>query len=188
MKIGLFGGSFNPIHNAHLIMANWVKEEFSLDKIIFIPNYRSPLKDNYYGVNEKQRLNMIYLATSDNPDFEVSRYEVEREEVSYSIDTIKHFINDDNEYYFIIGGDSLRSITKWKEYEQIFKLVRVICVDRDVKSSRNGDVLFSSMPLIDISSTMIRSRVAQNLSVKYLLPNSVIDYIEKEKLYEKKTD
>ncbi len=184
MKIGLFGGSFNPVHNAHLIMAEWVRDEFSLDKIILIPNYRSPLKSDYHGVSATDRLNMLKLATEGNNNFEISEYELNKEGVSYSIDTIKHFLNDENEYYFIIGGDSLRSIEKWKDYKDIFRLVKIICVDRDVISSRNDKVLFSSMPLIDISSTVIRDRISKGKSIKYLVPDKVADYIHKEKLYE----
>ncbi len=184
MKIGLFGGSFNPVHNAHLIMGEWVRDEFSLDKIILIPNYRSPLKSDYHGVSATNRLDMLKLAIKGNKNFEISEYEIDKGNVSYSIDTIKHFIDDDNEYYFIIGGDSLRSIEKWKDYKDIFRLVKIICVDRDVISSRNGEVFFSSMPLIDISSTVIRDRVSKGKSIKYLVPDMVVDYIHKEKLYE----
>ncbi len=184
MKIGLFGGSFNPIHNGHLIIANWVKEEYGLDHIIFIPNYRSPLKTNYYGASTKHRVDMLKLAIRDNTSFLLSEFETDKEEVSYSIDTIQHFINDTDDFYFIIGGDSLRSIEKWKDYQEIFKLVKIIVVDRTLKDHSNNRVLFSTMPLIDISSTMIRERITNGLSVKYLLPDDVIDYINKEKLYE----
>ncbi len=184
MKIGLFGGSFNPVHNAHLIMANWVKEEYGLDKIIFVPNYRSPLKDDYHGVSTKHRVEMLQLAITGNNSFSLSEFETNKEEISYSIDTIKHFINGRDEFYFIIGGDSLRSIEKWKDYQEIFKLVHIIVVDREYKENHTHNVLFSTMPLIDISSTMIRERIQKGLSVTYLLPESVIDYISKEKLYE----
>lgn len=183
MKIGLFGGSFNPVHNGHLFLAEWVRVEFNLDKIIFIPSFKSPLKERY-NVLDIHRVNMIKLAIKNNANFHINTLEIERKNNSYTIDTINILKEKykSEELYFILGSDSLNSFHLWKDYKEILKKVKIICVKR-MEQLFEYDILYSNMPYYSISSTLIRDRIKKGLSVRYMLKNSIIDYIEENGLY-----
>lgn len=192
------GGTFDPIHCGHLILAEYSRMSFRLDKILFIPTGRPPHKDKSVISNTNYRYDMANLAINTNPNFYISPIEIQREGTTYTIDTIK-FLEDkykSTEFYFILGADSLYNINKWKDYEKLLKLCRFIVVKRpDVDSEKlktkvnqlnqiygnTIDILES--PLIDISSTQIRNRVKDGLSIRYLVPEAVRLYIEKNKLY-----
>ncbi|HPD66575.1 MAG TPA: nicotinate (nicotinamide) nucleotide adenylyltransferase [Ignavibacteriales bacterium] len=192
MNIALFGGSFNPIHIGHLITANFVREEYQLKKIIFVPCFINPhKKTNYQFEDANHRLNMIKLSIKDNPYFEVSNYEISKSDISFSIDTIKYFYNLYQEkIYFIIGYDSYLTLNKWKDINDFSKYCEMIVLTRnnssfDTNYKPTDDLIihFPNTPNIEISSTDIRKRIQVNKSIKYLTSDDVIKYIEKYQLY-----
>lgn len=196
MKIGIMGGTFNPIHHGHLILSEYIRLEASLDKIIFIPTGYPPHKSDV--LNGKTRLKMVDLAIEDNPFFISSDMEINRSYPSYTIDTIEELnkIYLNARLYMIIGSDSLFSLSSWKDYPKLLKQVNFIVADRfrlghnDVENEieRLNDKFASHIvsfdnPIIDISSTSIRYRIKMGLSIKYLVPGIVEDYIYKLNLY-----
>lgn len=192
MNIGLLGGTFNPIHNGHLINAEIIKENFNLDKVLFIPS-KYPVHKNLEGnVSSEDRYNMIKIAINDNKDFEASRIEIDREGESYFIITIKQLLNiyKDSELYLIIGSDAFSEITIWKESEEILKIVSFIIMRRPGHELINSklikmakDAKFANNPLIEISSSEIRKNIKNNKSIRYLVPGNVEEYIIKKELY-----
>ncbi|NLY85062.1 MAG: nicotinate-nucleotide adenylyltransferase [Tissierellia bacterium] len=198
MKIGILGGSFDPIHMGHLILGENVRDSLKLDKVIFIPTGINPFKGNRNTTSPTQRLEMIKLAIESNPHFTISTIEIEREGISYTIDTIKSLKGryKEDDLYFIIGSDIIFQIEKWKDIQQLFKLCKFALVNRPGKELKEIDnkveelslkynIFFEriSSPFIDISSTDIRNRVRKKQSIKYLVPPKVEDYIIKHKLY-----
>lgn len=198
MRIGIIGGTFDPIHNGHLIMGEYARTSLGLDKVIFIPVGKAPHKDNSKISDSKTRVEMVNLAIESNEYFYQSLIEIERRRTTYTIDTIrslnKKYAND--ELYFIMGRDSIFSIESWKESKELMKLCKFIVLDRgsgrkdDIEEKilqlREGykmDVEMVSSPIIEISSTEIRNRVKDNLSIKYLVPENLEEYINKNKLY-----
>lgn len=186
MKIGIFGGSFNPIHNGHLIMAEYIREACHLDKILIIPCGKPCHREHNY-VSDNDRINMINLAIESNIYFELSDIEINSTKTSYTYDTLvnlkKLYPND--EFYEIIGEDSADYLTTWKNYEEMLKLCKFIVFKRRgfnyEPEHKNIKVLDS--PYIEISSTMIRDSIKNQKSVKYLLPDSLIKYITTNNLY-----
>lgn len=191
MRIGIFGGSFDPIHMGHLLLAQWVKEEFSIDELLFIPAFQSPLK-NEYGASADDRLQMVKLATADNPDFRVSTIEIEKEEVSYTYDTVlaikKQYPQD--ELFLIMGLDSFNQFCHWKNYEELYELVHIILVRRNKGTIKDKSLLshvsFSDLPEYEISSTMIRKRRQEKKSIRYMVHPLVEEYIRENNIYEAK--
>jgi len=189
MKIGLLGGTFDPIHMGHLIIAEWIRESRGLKKIIFIPTALPPHKKNVKMTDKKDRWEMVKLSIRDNPKFEISDIEIKKENVSFTVDTLKEFSKGDNEIYFIIGGDSLKEFPTWKDPDEIIRLSNVV-VARRPNYEDNGEkfvysdkVIFSDSPEISISSTQIRERVKEGKSIKYLVHPAVEEYILKKGLY-----
>lgn len=197
-KIGIMGGTFNPIHYAHLTLAEFAKEQFAFDKVMFLPSKRPAHKSIRELADDSHRLAMVKLAIENNPDFYVSTIEFEREGNTYTIDTLKYLSENskDTEYYFIIGGDSLFSFEEWKDSKQILKLCNIVAATRgeyDSESVKNkikefnkrydSDIKYLEIPGMDISSHMIRQRIDNSQTVRYLTPDSVIEYIKNNKLY-----
>lgn len=164
MKIGIFGGTFDPIHNAHIIIAEQTLEKYNLDLIIFVPSYISYMKKNIlFSVDD--RLKMVILATMNNPKFKVSSVDIDRGGNSYTIDTVKDIIEqygNENEYYFLLGEDNEKNFLNWKQSELIQKLVSLIWIKRD----------------IDISSTIIRKKILSGESIKQLVCVDIENYIK----------
>jgi nicotinate-nucleotide adenylyltransferase len=186
--VGIFGGTFDPIHTGHLITAAIVKELRELEKIIFIPAYVSPHKTDKSHSASYHRMEMVNLATRDIPGFESSDIEISRSDVSYTIDTISEISKKYNNIELIIGYDNLLVFDKWKNPDEIFDLVKVIVLERvsanTVKTNRFFEkAIFVKTPVIEISSTEIRRRVKNNLPVNFFVPDSVNEYITKHKLY-----
>ena len=194
MKIGILGGTFNPIHSGHIEMARFVAERMGLDKICFLPNGQPPHKSSDSIADKHHRLQMVKIAIADYDDFYVSDYEINQDVNCYTVDTVKHFNSlDDNDYYFIIGADSLFQLDKWKNPEELKKICRFIVCDRDgggdtaaeverlIKSGCN--IALTDMPLIDIDSTSIRNKIKSGEDISGFVPQSVQDYIEKNHLY-----
>jgi nicotinate-nucleotide adenylyltransferase len=188
-RVGIFGGTFDPIHNGHLITAQSVKEIRELEKIIFIPAYISPHKQHAKASNAKHRLNMLKLAMDEIPFFECSDFEIKQHTISYTIDTLKEFKKYYNEIDLIIGYDNIFQFHTWKDPDEIFKLANVVVLKR--KSSHPIDYVdkyvesahFVETRGIEISATDIRNRVHAGLPIYYLVPEKVLEYINENKLY-----
>jgi nicotinate-nucleotide adenylyltransferase len=213
MRQAVIGGTFNPIHYGHLRLAEEVREALGFDRIVFIPTFIPPHKGGEQSASAEERLEMLKLAVSGNPGFEVSAIEIERGGKSYTIDTVRALKSAggaDLSVSLIIGSDSFNDIATWCEYRELFSLASFVVVTRPgypVKtpgevlpvelarkfwydptagSFRNSDgnsITYLPTTLIDISSSEIRRMVAEGNSIRYLLPDHVIDYINGRKLY-----
>lgn len=197
-KIGIIGGTFDPIHYGHLIAAQWAKEELNLDKVIFMPAANPPHKESQKITDEKYRYAMVSLAIKDNRDFLISDHEIKRGGKSYTIDTLKHFkkVYPDSELYFIMGLDSLLSLNTWRDVEGLMKLCTFVVATRPGYAIEPDDkiyeklpegigekVRFLEIPGIEISSTLIRERLKQGKSIKYLVPEVIERFIYENNIY-----
>ena len=190
-KIGILGGTFDPIHLGHLVLAEQVAERLKLDQVIFIPCLRSPHKTRQKLSPAQDRLRMTQLALEDNSSFSVSDIELKRKGLSYTVDTLKELKNlhPNSQIYFLTGSDVLDELGAWKHPEQIYRLAKVVIATRpgfDKFDRRNRFAKKSIVvPItgIDVSSSEIRRRAKRGKSIKYLVPSRVEDYITKKKLY-----
>lgn len=191
MKVGVLGGTFNPIHSGHLLIAEHVRDHFNLDRIYFIPTNSPPHKSLKKEVTDEQRLEMIQLACEDNPSFYVSDIEIRRGGLSYTIDTIEELykLHDiDGKIYFIIGGDLLKDLTTWKDFHTLKNKINIVTVDREKELTEDYLNQFPFLVSVDstpfyVSSTDIRYRIKSGKSIKYLVPNKVEQYIHNHHLY-----
>ena len=187
MKIGILGGTFNPIHVGHLILAEEAREKLLLDKIIFVPAAMPPHKDISDIAEAQNRFAMLKLALKDNSHFCVSDIEIKREGRSYTIDTIREFkkLYPNDELYFIIGSDLLKYLDEWKDLGEIIKMVKFIAATRPGYPLEKIPSYISTLPIraVDISAFEIRSAIKGNKSFRYLVPDRVFDYINRRKLY-----
>ena len=196
-KVGIMGGSFDPIHLGHLVVANEVLNIYKLDEIIFVPSGNPPHKQGLIA-DSFHRLLMVNLAVLTNEKFSVSDFEIKSPEKSYTLNTLREFhkLYPNTEFYFITGTDAVIDIPNWHEPEELLKLCRFIAVCRpgvsmeDAKSKINeietnldGNIEMLKVPMLQISSTDIRERFKMAISAKYLLPESVERYIIKNELY-----
>jgi nicotinate-nucleotide adenylyltransferase len=197
-RVGLMGGTFDPIHNGHLIAAEEARWQAGLEKIIFVPTGQPPHKEREPAANPWHRYLMTALAVNSNPYFQVSSVEIERTGPSYTVDTLKAFakLYPGAEIFFITGSDAILEIATWKDVQQLLSLCRFIAAVRpryglDVLREKlsllplkwQERILCLEVPGLDISSTEIRKRIREGRPVKYLLPESVEDYIRKNGLY-----
>lgn len=187
-RIGIFGGTFDPPHLGHLIAAEKVREKFALEKILFVPAAIPPHKQQQPVSDATHRLAMTMLATQDNASFEASDVEIHREGPSYTVDTLTELSDGRSELYLIIGTDQLGSLRSWHRFTELFRLSKVVVVARSQSLTQVDAEIVSKvellpMPLIDISSTGIRRRVKARESIRYLVPENVREYIEREGLY-----
>ena len=187
MKIGILGGTFNPVHIGHLILAEEAREKLGLDKIIFIPTALPPHKDNLNIAPAIDRLKMLKLATKSNKFFAVSDIEIKRQGRSYTIDTLKvlKLKYPKDELYFIIGSDLLEYLNEWKDLSQIIKMVKFVATTRPGYPLEKIPDYIQTLPIraVDVSGFEVRQCVAQNKSFGYLVMDKVFDYIKKRKLY-----
>lgn len=187
-KVGIFGGSFDPIHLGHLITTQYVLEKRGLEKIIFIPCNISPLKSEQYS-SPLHRLNMLKLAIENFPQFGFSNFEISKGDVSYSYDTLLEMKKLYKNIELIIGFDNLLVFDKWKNPDEIFELTNVIVMKRNdngFEKSTNkyfDKAIILDTPAIDISSTEIRKRVQNNLTIDFFVPEKVKEYILENDLY-----
>jgi len=212
-RIGLFGGTFNPIHSGHLRGAEEIREAFRLQEVIFIPAALPPHKGTKEVIEAKHRLEMVRLATATNPFFSTTDIELLRSEKSYSIDTIRYFSKRHQEaFFFILGRDAFVEIETWKEFQHLFSLCNFIVMtrpgsqkalpssplpealaslfryDQGIKGwihTSGYIVYFKEITVLDISSTKIRELIERGESVRYLIPSEVEAYIQKNRLYRK---
>lgn len=189
MAIGIYGGNFDPIHIGHLITAQRVLELRNLEKILFIPANISPLKQDVSTAAGEHRFEMVKVATSRNKSFLVSQIELERLGVSYTIDTLKTIKKKYDDIELIIGFDNLLKFEKWYKPDEILKMCKLVVLHRKVDSDPQEknkyfkEAIILDTPTIEISSTEIRKRVKDNLSIDYLVPLKVKEYIYENGLY-----
>lgn len=212
LRIGLLGGTFNPIHLGHLRAAEEIWEKFKLTMVVFIPAKTPPHKQSPEVISASHRLAMVKCAVKGNPHFTVSDLELKRKGKSYSVDTIHHFrkiYKPENQLFFIIGEDAFQEITLWKDYKTIFSLCDWIVMHRSGLAKKDineiisgelkgcfleseGDILlhpsnhrvyFTDITHLDISSSLIRERIKKGESIRYLLPEEVERYIKAHQLY-----
>lgn len=190
-RIGIFGGSFNPPHVAHLIVAELVRDQFGLDGILWLPNYQSPLKRHQDAAAPEHRLAMTRLAVKGNDTFHLSEMEIRHEGVSYTVDSLRT-LQDSNskiDYSFIIGSDGLAHFESWREPQEILERVRLIVFPRpgtervDPPAGFEDRIVTAEAPLLEISGTVIRERIQSGKSFRYLVPETVHDYILEKGLY-----
>lgn len=199
MKIGIMGGTFDPIHNGHVMLGKTARDIFKLDEIWFMPNGNPPHKENEsIESSKKHRMEMVHLAIAEEETFVLQPYEVNRKEVNYSYLTMEYFVKvyPEHEFYFIIGADSLFALEKWAHPDILLKTCIILAAYRDgietadmerqirfLNQKYDADVRLLSMPEIPVSSTEIRERLKKGLSVKEMIPENVYDYIVKNKLF-----
>ena len=195
MKLAIMGGTFNPIHIGHLVCAEEAITQYGFDEVLFMPAGLPPHKEVEAGATAQFRFEMTVRAIAGNPRFRVSRFEIDRPEPSYTIDTIRHFRQEmpEAEIFFITGSDAIIEILDWKDPQELLKMATLIAAirpgypldDFDRRSGiiSEGRVRVMQIPAIGVSSTMIRERVAGRRSIRYLVPDAVREFIEAEGLY-----
>lgn len=195
-KYGIIGGTFDPIHNAHLYIAYEARKRLGLDKVIFVPNGSPPHKKEKPITGASLRYEMVLKAIEGFKEFEVSDYEIEKSGLSYTYKTLKHFKKDDVILYFITGADCLIDLENWKNVSEIFEFCKLVVFTRpgfreeDLKNEKdrlerkyNGEIIFLNVLDLEISSTEIRKRIKEGNRVDFFLPNKVLDVINRENLY-----
>ncbi len=204
MKIGIMGGTFDPIHIGHLLLGEFAYENFHLDEIWFLPNGNPPHKTtDESGVSLDDRIEMVKLATDDVPYFRMNLYEALSKKHSYTYSTMRALreMYPEHEFFFILGADSLFSIEQWKNFREIFPSCTILAAMRDDKDTESmqaqirylnekygADIRLLQAPLVEISSTTIRRRAEKGLSIRYMVPDVVSEYIQSNALYKIKSE
>ena len=203
MRLGIFGGTFDPIHIGHLVVAQVALEEANLDQVLFVPAAVNPLKVGRRVTPGEHRFEMVQLAIEEHPQFSATDWEVRRPGPSFTVDTLEYIKEQHpaDELFFIIGADNLQILPKWKQIDRIVELAEILALTRpgyDLKESGETvlalfpdickRIQYVEMPGLEISSTWIRERLGKNRSVNHLLPPKVIRYSEENKLYERNPD
>ena len=197
-RIGIIGGSFDPIHHGHLLIAEDAAEQFELDLTLFVPAYHAPLKDKKPRATPEQRYAMVEAAIADNPRFAISDADFRHHGISYSIDTVARLENDfpSSQFFWILGADQLSQLHRWQNIEELSRRVAFIAFERETEGRlealeslipedlpQHAQVHFAQSHAFTVSSTEIRERLQCDKSVKYFLPPSVFDYIKARNLY-----
>jgi len=198
LKIGILGGTFDPIHNGHLAIAEEARKRMGLAEVYFVPAARTPLKESGTILAAEHRIEMVRLAIADYPYFKLSTIEIDRPGPSYTVDTIAELrdkFGAENELYFIIGLDSLAQLPRWREPARIIRMCRLVAVPRPGYSLPDTNTLEAAMPGIsqrltvldepksDVSATEVRQRAKRGESISHLVPEEVVEYIKRQKLY-----
>ncbi len=195
-RLGIMGGTFNPIHIGHLVCAEEALSQYALDRILFMPAGLPPHKEIEGGTSARARYLMTVIATAGNPRFHVSRHEVDSGRVCYTVDTMRHLAEQHPQakLFFITGADAVLEILDWKDPAELLRLATLIAATRPGypldrlaeitgRIGGEGRVELMEIPAIGVSSSMVRERVAQGMSIRYLVPEGVERFIEKEGLY-----
>lgn len=199
-RVGIMGGTFNPIHIGHLIIAESAYEAYELDEVLFVPSGVSYMKDQSEILDAKKRVHMTGLAIEDNPHFALSTIEIDRDGNSYSYETLETLRrqNPNTEYFFLVGSDTLFALETWKHPEILLPSCTILVAVRDgvpmekmqehakyLEEKFGGCIELLTTPNIEISATDIRNRLANDRNVKYFVPDSVLEFIQKKGLYKK---
>ena len=202
MRLGLFGGTFDPVHFGHLLLAEQCREQCELDEVWFLPSGSPPHKDDAEITAARHRVGMLELAIAGHECFRVNEMELQREGPTYTVDTLQALTDErlDDELTFLIGADSLRDLPTWREPQRILELATIVAVnrpDRDITdATRLTDCLgeaaaerirIINMPGIDLSATDIRGRLAAGRSIRFMTPRAVEAYIEQHAVYDCKS-
>lgn len=185
-QVGLLGGNFNPIHHAHLMIAEQVGQKMGFDEVHLLPSYLPPHVDEKKTIDSEHRLAMVKLAIEDNPFLSVDTRELARKGKSYTFDTMLELTteNPDTEYYFIIGGDEVAYLPKWHRIDELVRIVNFVGVKRAGYAPESPyPIIWVDVPEIQLSSSYIRKQVNQGCSIRYLVPDRVREYIAEEGLY-----
>ncbi len=197
-RYGMMGGTFNPIHLAHLYIAYEAKETLNLDKVIFMVAGNPPHKKESSVIDSNYRYDMVKMAIKDYPDFEISDYEIQKQGYSYTYETLKYLKGDEGEVelFFIAGADSLMDIEKWKNPELVLSNCTFVAFNRGeydketlekqkekLQDKYNSNIILLDINNLDISSSMIRDRIINGKRVDFFIPQKVIKYIEQNNLY-----
>lgn len=188
LRIGVMGGTFDPIHHGHLVAASEVQRVFDLDEVVFVPtgqpSHKTPVTE------AEHRYLMTVIATASNPRFTTSRVDIEREGLTYTVDTLRDLKQQhpDADLFFISGADAIAQIVSWKDLDELWRLAHFVAVTRpghalSVSGLPQGDVSVLEVPALAISSTDCRARVRHGAPVWYLVPDGVVQYISKHRLY-----
>lgn len=198
MRIGVFGGTFDPIHNGHLVVAEYVRTEMALNQVLFIPAGRPWFKEGQTVTDARHRLEMTRLAVADNPLFAVSDMEVRRDGPTYTADTLEELRGDMGEgveFYFILGIDALNEFHRWRRPCDVLDVATIVGVTRpgaetvdraaldSIREGASDEVVIVDGPRIDVSAADIRRRVSEGLSVRGIIPQAVEDYAKRHVLY-----
>ena len=193
MKTCIFGGTFDPPHIGHLLIAQTIIESENFERLIFVPANISPAKKGKIISSSKKRLDMLNMALTGNENFEISDFEINKGDVSYTIDTITEFANtlnlDKKDLYFLMGSDTLGGFHNWKDPKKIMDLCNIIVAIRpgftpsDIPQWILDKVHFANIPQFEISSTTIRARWRDGKTIRYMVPKEVWEYINKNGLY-----
>lgn len=189
LRLGVMGGTFDPIHHGHLVAASEVAAAFNLDQVLFVPTGEPWQKAQV--TNSEDRYLMTVIATASNPRFNVSRVDIDRDGPTYTVDTLRDIqaVYPDAELFFITGADAITQILAWKDVEKLWAAAKFVAVTRPghamqlPTSAPAGAIEVLEVPALSISSTDIRSRAANQEPVWYLVPDGVVQYINKHKLY-----
>lgn len=189
MHIGLFFGSFNPIHIGHLIVANHIIENAGIDKLWFVVSPHNPLKDSNSLLNEYDRLHLVRLAIEDNPKFRASNIEFQLSKPSYTIDTLTYLTEKFplERFSVIMGSDSFQNIHRWKNFEQLIKNYPIIIYKRpgfEVEETHGANIQIMDAPHLGISATFIRKQLKEGKSIRYLVHDRVNEYISESNYYQ----
>jgi nicotinate-nucleotide adenylyltransferase len=183
-RVGIFGGSFDPIHHGHLILARDAIEMLALDQVLFVPAAQSPHKPDCQPASATARWEMLTAAIAGDATFAASRLEIDRPPPSYTVETVErlHAETSDTQFFFLIGEDNLPKLPSWYRFDDLEKLVQFVVLDR---TSVGGDYDYPAVRRkLDISATTIRKRVASGQTIRYLVPDAVERIIRREKLYQ----
>ena len=187
-KVGILGGTFNPPHIGHLIIAEQVRDQLDLDKIVFLPTAEPPHSSiDKKTISSDIRVELLELAIQTNSNFEMELYEVEKGGKNYTYNTMKALVDlyPAVDFYFIIGADMIEDLPTWHEIDKLVELVQFVGVNRPGYAVETDyPLIMVDVPLVDISSSAIRKKVAQGCSIQYLVPENVQNYIEREGLYQ----
>ena len=187
-RIGILGGTFNPIHIGHLAIAQTVCDRLDLDKVLFVPSYYPPHKGHKNVIATRHRTKMVRLAIDHNPQFGFEDFEIKRPGKSYSIDTLKYLHRiypAKTKFFFIIGSDMVKDLGKWKRISELLKLVQFVVVSRKGYGKLRTKYKARVVATLDlsVSSSYLRQSLRKNITVRYLLPDNVLQYIKKHRLY-----
>ena len=198
-KIGIMGGTFNPVHNGHLLLAEHAREVLELDEVLFIPSGNSYMKDASSVLEGSMRAHMLALALEGNPHFRLSFMEIDREGPTYTCDTLAELKQQspDDEYYFIVGADNLLMLENWKNPDFILQNCIIAAAVRGTGTEKKlekiashliyeyqADIRILPARYMDLSSSEIRKRIRDGVSVRYMVPDKVLEYIQMNKLYQ----